>query len=187
MDALMSPPLSADAPLWAERLGGLGETSVTLDGRGPRSLTFFIRAGSSRLVSHAYALSEDGGETWSEATALPSLMGPTCEGSVVGVPRSRGKVLLSAPYSGDAGLNGREDLRLWVLDTSTTPPHTPTMVGRLWGCKAAYSAFSQERADGVDGAGGAGTNGTVLSLFEAGETFRYASIILARYSMPTTL
>lgn len=167
-------PMSADSPLWAEKLGALGETSVTRDGRGPRSLTFFIRAGSSRLASHAYALSDDGGETWSAAVPLPSIIGPTCEGGVVGSPGGPGQILMSAPYSHDAGLTGREDLRLWLLDVGRGEAPAPKMLGRLWGCKGAYSAFSQEP----------GGDKEVLSLFEAGETYRYESVVLARFRAP---
>ena len=112
------------------------------------------------------------------AYTYPSaIVGPTCEGSVVGEPGGRGAVLLSAPYSRDPSLGGREDLRLWRLDTAVTPKPTLTMLGRLWGCKAAYSAFSQESSPG-----GAED---VFSLFEAGEAFRYASIVLARFRAPS--
>jgi len=154
-------------------LTGCGETSIARDGRGPRTLVLFCRLGSSALVNHAIATSEDGGETWSVAQPLPSIVGPTCQGSVGPAPSLNGTVFVSAPSSRDGGLGGRENLGLWTVDLTQArrAAATPDAVyaaehkGRLWGCKGAYTAFSQD--------------GT-MNLFEAGEDFRYASIVLAR-------
>ena len=80
------------------------------------------------------------------------------------------EVVLSAPLSHDGSLNGRENLALWQLDPRAPAPPTPKLIGRLWGCKGAYSAFSQE--------GGS----TIYNLFEAGETYRYEKLMLARWT-----
>ena len=146
-------------------LDGCGETSIARDGRGPRTLALFCRLGSSALVNHAVATSDDGGETWSLAQPLPSIVGPTCQGSVGPLAAANGSVLVSAPSSRDGSLNGRENLGLWTVDLTTGRAYVAEHKGRLWGCKGAYSAFSQD--------------GT-MNLFEAGENFRYASIVLAQ-------
>ena len=148
-------------------LGGLGETSIAVDGRSARSLSLFFRAPSSALVNHAISTSDDGGETWTPPQPLPALVGPTCQGSVGGPPTRQGTVLMSAPNSHDRGLGGRENLGIWALDSSK-PASTPVLVGRLWGCKGGYSAFSQDGR---------------FNLFEAGETFRYETIMLAHLNL----
>ena len=68
---------------------------------------------------------------------------------------------MSAPNSHDGSLGGRENLGLWAM--SSKPTSMPVLVGRLWGCKGGYSAFSQDGR---------------FNLFEAGETFRYETISL---------
>ena len=162
--ALTVQPLRSRYELNATDLAGCGETSIALDGRGPRTLTLLCRLGTSALVNHAIATSEDGGESWGPAVPLSAVMGPTCQGSV-GLHASgrAGTVLVSAPFSADGGLSGRENLALWAVDM-TQAKLEPVLKGRLWGCKAAYSAFSQD--------------GT-MNLFEAGETYRYEAIVLA--------
>lgn len=144
-------------------LTGCGETSIAVDGRGPRTLSLTCRLGTSALVNHAVATSDDGGESWSDAQPLPGVLGPTCQGSVGPLGGSEGRVLVSAPFSHDGGLDGRENLALWEVD-ATQPAPVAQLRGRLWGCKGAYTAFS---ADGSS------------VLFEAGETFRYETIMLA--------
>jgi len=174
---------------------GLGETSLVADGRGPATLTLFSRAGSAPLLNHAIATSEDGGQTWSEPLPLDGVVGPTCEGSIgrrpppamlppstssslaTSSPASPHAVLVSAPHSTDGGLGGRENLALWSvelpaagLNGTNTSSLQSKLVGRLWGCKGAYSAFSED--------------GT-YNLFEAGETYRYRSIMLAHLNSST--
>jgi len=157
-----SRALDSDDDLTTHNLGGCGETSIAADGRGVRTLTLFCRRGTSALVNHALAISNDGGETWSLAQPLSGVVGPTCQGSI-GPARTNGIVLVSAPFSHDGSLNGRENLALWAVNV-TQHPFVAKLRGRLWGCKGAYTAFSQD--------------GTRV-LFEAGTSFRYESIMLA--------
>ena len=151
---------------------GLGEASLIADGRTPNSLVMFVRVGSrSNLENHAIASSADGGETWGAAQLLPGIIGPTCQGSI-GSGGAAGRLLLSAPFSRDAGLGGRENMAVWALTLNTTAEPTTggvlqaQMVARLYPCKAAYSGFIQ-------------TGPGRLNLFEGGATTRYASIMLA--------
>ena len=202
------------------RLGSLGETAISSDGRGPRTLTLFSRASQSALHNHAMATSDDGGatqatrhrmhmcytcacacprrirmvslrvlhlaprhpragETWTEALPISGgVVGPTCQGSISPSPTARGVVQISAPNSLDGSLNGRENLAIWTVDVSSGPlaanfqprqvpaaSYNASLAARLWGCKGAYTAFSQD--------------GTLI-LFEGGETYRYDSILLSR-------
>lgn len=146
---------------------GLGEASVAhVDGRpgGDAALTAFVRVGSgSALLNHALAESADGGATWSPAVLVPEIVGPTCAGSVG--PAGPGEALLSAPYSHDAGLGGRENLFVWRVNLSNPGSPSFETAGRLWPCATAYSHFSE---DGL------------LNLFEAGPVMRYQQILLAR-------
>ena len=152
-----------------EGMLALGETTIAADGRGARSLTLFSRAKTAALINHAVATSDDGGQTWSEAQPLPSLVGPTCQGAVGPALVSgggQGKVVLTAPLSHDGGLTGRENVVVWELDprNQTSVKQTP-VIGRLWPCKGAYSAFTD---DGE------------FNLFEAGEIYRYETLTLVR-------
>lgn len=163
------PPPGEDPPRpEAPHRLGLGEATIAATGRTPRSLAMLFRGASAPLVNHAISTSEDGGETWTSPRPLPSLAGPTCQGSVGAFPSHPGQVLLSAPHSGDAGLGGRENLGVWALDLTRGQAAAPRLVGRLWGCKGAYSSYSQDGS---------------LNLFEAGETFRYESIVLAHLEL----
>lgn len=126
------------------------------------------------LQNHAIASSTDGGETWGAAQLLPAIIGPTCQGSI-GSGGAAGRLLLSAPFSRDAGLGGRENMAVWALTLNTTAEPTaggallPELVARLYPCKAAYSGFLQ-------------TGPGRLNLFEGGASTRYASIMLANTS-----
>ena len=102
-------------------------------------------------------------------------MGPTCQGAVgpsLAGGGGSGKVVLTAPLSHDGGLTGRENVAAWELDprNQTSIEKTP-LVGRLWPCKGAYSAFTD---DGE------------FNLFEAGETYRYETLTLVRMRDTTT-
>lgn len=147
-------------------MGGLNEASLRDDGRGVNTVTMFIRVGGG----HAVAMSENGGETFAEARLLPALVGPTCQGSIGRVKGSPpGEVLLSAPFSHDMSLNGRENMAVWKVNVTDSGPLNPQLVARVFPCKAAYSSF------------GAGGN---LNFFEGGETYRSASIMLAQLDYP---
>lgn len=156
-----------------------GEESIVADGRTNNSLALFIRSGSkpSALINHAVASSLDGGETWSSARLLPSVIGVTCQGSIAaagGPAIANGQLLLSAPFSRDLsgyGQNGRENMAVWTYRLNETntgatgPDPEPQLVARLWPCKAAYSSFSEDGR---------------LNLFEGGPSMRYQSVMLAK-------
>eukprot|EP00039_Didymoeca_costata_P011270 m.157470 g.157470 ORF g.157470 m.157470 type:complete len:530 (+) comp15118_c0_seq7:815-2404(+) len=155
------------------KVTGLGEASIIQDRRTPNSMAMFIRVGStlSSLTTHALAISNDGGETFGPALLLPDLIGPTCQGSIGQDPTGPpGSVLLSAPFSRDGSLNGRENLSIWSVQiamdrtVNDTTPFETELVGGLWKCKGAYSGFI-EAGD--------------LNLFEGGVDMRYERIMLA--------
>lgn len=149
----------------------LNEASLVSDGRFPNSLAMFIRVSSrSYLQNHALALSVDGGYSWGPAVLIPEIVGPTCQGSIGRRPEGKiGEILMSAPYSTDGSLNGRENLYMWstVIDKSrdinSTAPYAVNKAGSLWRCKGAYTYF--------------GENGE-MNLFESGLDYRYSKIQL---------
>ena len=135
---------------------GLGETIISADGRSPRSLTMFIRAGShDGWLTHAVALSDDGGDTWG-AARLMHIVGATCEGSVGRDSAAPpGQVLLAAPSGHVPFRLGRGNMSVYTLDTAT-PGAEPVSRLDVWPNAAGYSDFAQAKS------------GQMLLLFEGG-------------------
>lgn len=153
-------------------VGNQGESSIVADGRTNSSVTMMIRVSTRNpLQNHAIATSDDGGETWSAAQLVTAMIGPTCQGSIGRDPKGPpGTVLLSAPFSHDGSLNGRENLAAWSVNVNRSGSLQANLAGRLYPCKAAYSSFS---SDGT------------LNLFEGGDTMRYQSIFLDKLNGTT--
>ena len=140
---------------------GVGEAMVAADGRTPNSLTIMIRGGGG-WYSHAVAKSDDGGDTWSNATILP-IVGTTNEGSVGRDVRAPpGKVYLGATYGRNGLYLGRGNMTVFTLDTTAAKPE-PAAVQNVWPDAAGYSDFAQVRRRD-------GNSGPLLLLFEAGGT-----------------
>lgn len=157
-----------------ENVSGLGESLMAADGR-PGSVAMFIRSGSNdALANHAVALSNDGGETWTDARLLPDVMGTTCQGSIGHDPKGPpGELLLSAPSWPDGGLGGRKNMSVWTLD-DTSPTSRAVSQGTVWGGAAGYSVFE--------------TGGErPLLLYEAGDHIYNYGIKLSKVDIYRTL
>lgn len=140
----------------AANVTGLGESMLVADGRSPRSLSMFIRAGShSHWLTHAIAQSDDAGDTWGNASLLP-LVGATCEGSIGRDDAApAGEVLLAAPSGHVPFRLGRGNMSVWSLDTMREGA-VPISRVDVWPNAAGYSDFSQT------------ASGRVMLLFEGG-------------------
>lgn len=140
---------------------GVGESMVVADGRSSSSLTMMIRGGGG-MYNHAIARSEDGGDTWGNATQLP-IVGTTNEGSIgrdaLAPP---GQVLLGATSGRNKLYLGRGNMSVFSLDTRDATAK-PAAVQDVWPDAAGYSDFAQVQR-------GAGRLGPVLLLFEGGGT-----------------
>ena len=117
------------------------------------------------------AKSEDGGDTWSNASTLP-IVGTTNEGSVGRDVRAPpGQVYLGATSGKNGFYLGRGNMTLFALDTTAATPES-TALKSVWPFAAGYSDFAQvQRPDGKPG--------PLLLLFEAGVTHYDQGIKLA--------
>ena len=185
-------------------IGNGGESQLVDDLRGPNTLTMTIRVSTADpAVNHAVARSEDGGETWSTAVAVPAVTGPTCEGSIGRL--SDGRLLLSSPnnfhwrYPAD-----RRNMTVWRFPA---PPGegTAESVGEgeatgetgatgeagatgETGATGEAGATGEDALPAPDGeaqifAGPAAYSGMLQDgsaiLFEGGDQYRYASVMFA--------
>jgi len=135
--------------------------------KGPKALVMTIRVeGPDGDRHHALSESEDAGETWSVPVLVPSMTGPSCEGSVG--RWANGTLLLSAPdnthwrYPAD-----RRNMHVWALTPNTSVPGTYSTTGtvQVWHGPAAYSGLT--------------LSGDFI-LFEGGPAYRYQSVMVAR-------
>ena len=158
-----------------------GESSLVDDGRSANSLAMTIRVSTKNvLVNHALSYSDDGGETWSNATAVQRQIGPTCQGGV-GHRKVGGGLLVSWPnyprwrYPAD-----RKNMTVMLLAENKTAPANvtgperlvPVAMQQIFPGPTAYSAIS---ADGR------------WVMFEGGESYRYASVMIARVNITAPL
>ena len=136
---------------------------VVADGRTESSLTMMIRAGShNSMFNHAIAKSDDGGNTWSNASLLP-IVGTTCEGSIGrDASAPRGQVLLGVTNGRNRFRLGRGNMSVFTLNTANASAK-PVSFEDVWPDAAGYSDFAQVRR-------GNSVSGPVLLLFEGGGT-----------------
>ncbi|MBI4907591.1 MAG: exo-alpha-sialidase [Acidobacteria bacterium] len=115
--------------------------------RADRAVVMNLR--SSQKVRHA-AVSRDGGATWSEAVAVPALVDPVCQASVLALQQRAhpGRVVFLNPAS-----ERRRDLTMRLSDDGgNTWPHSRLISGT----PAGYSDLAPGRGQ------------TILCLFEYG-------------------
>jgi len=147
----------------------LTESQLIDDGRSSTSLSLFMRANSDNpLANHALATSDDGGETWSRATLLSALVGPSCQGSIA--RRPGGGLLLSAPCSRDAGIGGRQNLTVWSMDQAADGTVAVADATVIWAMPAAYSSLLTD------------ASGRTFASWEGGSGDRYATVKFAQFA-----
>jgi sialidase-1 len=115
----------------------------------------------------AMAISEDGGETWSDPIDVPELIGPVCQASIIRYEtvdeRGRGALLFSNPASHD---RTRMTVKLSADEGNTWPA-----VRLIYAGPAAYSCLAVL------------PDGAIGCLYERGEDSPYEKITLARLSL----
>eukprot|EP00729_Bicosta_minor_P001225 gene1225-15381_t len=142
-------------------VGNGGESSLVDDGRSPTSLAMTIRVNTKDvLVNHAISYSDDGGETWSNASAVTSARGPTCQGGI-GHRKDGGGLLISWP-----------NYPRWRYPEDRKNMLVPVAGQQIFAGPSAYSAVS---ADGR------------WVMFEGGASYRYASVMIARVNITAPL
>eukprot|EP00039_Didymoeca_costata_P018385 m.333222 g.333222 ORF g.333222 m.333222 type:complete len:349 (+) comp17101_c0_seq1:2548-3594(+) len=140
-----------------------GESQVVINSqRGAEALAMIIRVGTPNvLVNHALAESEDGGMTWSNATAVQGATGPTCEGSIAAL--NNGSLLLTAPHWPHwHSPADRREMTVWVLNRNISGQYNVVSTNIVWPGPAAYSSLLEDGS---------------CMLFEGGTSYRYASIL----------
>eukprot|EP01052_Picozoa_sp_SAG31_P029658 SAG31_NODE_2965_length_4843_cov_7.944140_2_plen_359_part_00 len=146
-----------------------GESQLVDDLRGSNTLSMLIRVGTNNaFINHALATSDDGGETWSNASVdgMTMITGPTCQGSIART--ADGRIVITAPhwnhwrYPAD-----RRNMTAWVFErwANASLKPKPQMI-QVWANKpSAYSGLLQD---------------ATFVLFEGGASYRYASVLFAQ-------
>eukprot|EP00040_Diaphanoeca_grandis_P003130 m.279791 g.279791 ORF g.279791 m.279791 type:complete len:354 (+) comp143924_c0_seq1:108-1169(+) len=141
-----------------------GESQIIADGRGPDSLSMLIRISSHDvLLNHAVATSDDGGETWSVAQVVVGVTGQNCEGSISRAGDTQ-HLLISAPhYPRWRYPEDRKNMTVFTIGKNVSQFQVLSET-QIFGGPAAYSSL---------------TPAGDFVLFEGGNSYRYASIMVA--------
>ena len=131
-------------------------------------LTVRNQAGYKR--KKGYAVSDDGGESWSPLGLQDELSGSTCQSSIIGLPggaNGNARILWSGICASD-GPDGRRDLTIFLSEDGA---QTFSKSRLVHGGPSAYSDMTVL------------PDRSVLVFYEGGTTHRYGSIRVARFNL----
>lgn len=131
-------------------------------------LTVRNQAGYKR--KKAFALSDDGGESWTPLRLQDELPGATCQSSIIGVPggaKGKGRILWSG-IAASGPPKGRRDLTVFLSEDG----------GRLFSRSRVVHAGPAAYSDMT-----VLPDGSVLIFYEGGKTRRYDALRVARFNL----
>jgi sialidase-1 len=134
------------------------------------SLYLTVRNQAGHKRKKAYAISNDGGTSWSRLSLQDELPGPTCQSSIISLPHDeegRSYILWSG-ITTSAPPAGRRDLTVFL----STDEAQSFFKSRL--VHAGPSAYSDMTTL---------PDRSVLIFYEGGKTHRYGSISVARFNL----
>merc|ERR1719460_852630 len=119
---------------------GIGEPSVALLG-GTNAEALIMSGRSADVPCISYALSYDGGLSWTTAKPIAAIGNGGCQSPVIGIPDGSGAIISSPvyPYNGP-----RSNLSIFVASTAANYDDWE-LLGTLWQGPAAYSSLAVDR------------------------------------------